>query len=119
MQMSEKEELKKDLVELADKLKHEVQSGETCISSDLENVDKDWRLLDGELRGAIEFLELLLAEIKSKDLDKKLVEVEIEIDEVEDELERSSFEDKLTTVDDVDGALAILKVFLSCFSYMP
>ena len=105
------------MVTLGEKLKNEVHSNETCITKEIEQVNEDWRVLNGELKDTIEYLQLLLIEIKSKDLDQKFFEIDSEINEVEDDFENNSREGRLKSVDDIDAELTIFKVLVTFFYF--
>ena len=115
--MSEKEKLRMHLMNLGEKLSLEIHSNEICITKEIEQMNEDWRLFNGELKGTAEFLQLLMVEIKSKDLDQKLMEINNEINEVEDDFEKNSCEDRFKRVDDVNAELAIFKVVVTFFYF--
>ena len=107
------------LLRLARKIKDEINSSDTCISTQMEQLNEDWQLLNGELESAIDFLQRLVVEITSNALNNKLLKVENDISEIEDGLQINSLENALRNFHDVDDKLAVFKVldyyFLSYF----
>ena len=110
--MSQKEEMRKHLTKIAKELEKEIRSNETCVKNEIQKINENWRMLKDELKGTVEFLQALYSEIKSKDLDKKVEEVENDLSDVEIEFEKNSCEESLRTAIDIDTQLAILKVRL-------
>lgn len=114
--MLKKEELKKILINLGEKLIKESASNDTCIKIHIEKMAENWRLFNEELKETIEFLQTLFVEVKSKGLDIKLVDAEKELNEIE--LEFSFSEVSIQGTNDIKRRLNFLKVqcFVSIFS---
>lgn len=109
-EMSQKEERKRSLILLAEKLEKELQSNETCIKIEMEKINENWKMLNDELRATVEFLEILFAEIKSKDFERKFLEIEYDIDEIETSLSRSCCEGAIQGTDDIKCILNSFEV---------
>ena len=109
------------LVRLARKIKDEIHSSDTCISTQMEQLNEEWQLLNGELESAVDLLQRFVVEITSNALNKKLLQVESEISEIEDDFQINSLENTLRNVHDIDDKLTVFKVlnchFISYFCF--
>jgi len=115
-QIEEKDDMRIHLVRLARKIKDEIHSSDTCISTQMEQLNEEWQLLNGELESAVDLLQRFVVEITSNTLNKKLLQVESEISEIEDDFQINSLENTLRNVHDIDDKLTVFKEMESSLS---
>ena len=109
--MKEKERLKRQLFTLGKNIQSQVKSSNTCINDNIMELERQWELLEAELKSRIDLLKKLSLEMESSALEQTCTYLEDKLEDCENEYENRCAKGTLKDSKEVEKEEEFCQVF--------